>query len=239
VDIADNVEGTVLVAFVVVQWHSLDRGGIDLFGALQHEDVPEALFGEAPQRPPQLGLLLADHVEAEATLVAEPIALVADPLGQVQHDGDRKAVVLSGECDERLARFWLHVGRVDDRQAAQRQPLRGDEVQDLKGIVRHRLIVLVVADRRSAGVRRQHFGRQKVLARKGTLARTGRADKDNKGQVRNRDLHQRTLSITDALASAQHPSEYTQGHTPHDRYHLSTHPFAGSLGMLTWFHPEP
>ena len=38
VDVADDVERAVLVAFVVLQRHPLDRGGFDLLGGLQHED---------------------------------------------------------------------------------------------------------------------------------------------------------------------------------------------------------
>jgi hypothetical protein len=152
VNVSDDVDGAVLVAFVVVERHALDPCGFHFLWALQHEDVPKALFGQTTQGPAQLGLLLANHVAAEVALVTEPIPLLTDLLGQVQHDGDRKAVVLPGEGDERLARFRLHVGRLDDRQAAQGQPLPGDEVQDLEGVVRHGLIVFLVADRRSAGV---------------------------------------------------------------------------------------
>src|SRR5262249_18380839 len=126
-------------------------------------------------------------------LIAESIALPTDLLGQVQNNGDRKAVVPPGEGDKRLTRFRLHVGGVDDRQAPQLQPLRGDEVQDLEGVFGHRLIVLLVADHGSAGVRRQDFGRQEVLARKGGLARTAGADEDDEGKVGNRDLHASTV----------------------------------------------
>jgi hypothetical protein len=79
-------------------------------------------------------------------------------------------VVLTGEGDERLASFRSHVGRVDDRQPAQCQAFRGDEVQDLEGVVRHGLIVFFVAEHRTARVGRHHFGRQEVLSRQGALA---------------------------------------------------------------------
>ena len=122
-NIADDVERAVLVPLVVPQRHPLDGGRFDLFGALQHEDVAEAFPSEATERPPQLRLLLADDVGAEVAVVREPVALLADRLGQVQHDGDRQAVVLPGQLDQRLAGLGLDVGGVDDRQPPQGQPL--------------------------------------------------------------------------------------------------------------------
>jgi hypothetical protein len=179
VNVPDDVEGTVLMALVVVERHSFDVCRLHFLWAFQHEDVPEALFGESTEGPAQLRMLLANYMRAKCTFISQPIALVADLFRHVQHDSDRKAMVLPGEGDERLASFRLHVGRVDDRQPAQRQSFRGDEVQDLEGVVRHRLIVFLVADHRTAGVRRQHFGRQEVLAREGALAGSAGADEDD------------------------------------------------------------
>mgnify|MGYP006137896071 CR=1 FL=1 len=44
------------------------------------------------------------------------VAVVAQPLGQVEHDRDRQAVVPPGERDERGAGLPLHVRRVDDSE---------------------------------------------------------------------------------------------------------------------------
>src|SRR5207245_9575572 len=73
-----------------------------------------------------LPILLANDVGAEVAIVAQAVALVTEPLGQVQHDGDRQAMVLPRKLDERLAGLGLHIRGVDDRQAAQAQPLRRD-----------------------------------------------------------------------------------------------------------------
>jgi hypothetical protein len=88
----------------------------------------------------------------------------------VEHNGYWKAVILPRNLDERFARFPLHVGRVDHRQSAERQSLPRDEVQYREGVIRHRLIVLFVADQRTAGVRRQNLGRQEMLARESALS---------------------------------------------------------------------
>ncbi len=169
-DIADDVERAVLASFVVIQWHMFDGGRFHFLRSFQHEDVAESFFAEAAQGAPQLRVLLADHVRAEVALVTQPIALLTELFRHVQNNGDREAVVLPGEGDERLARFRLHIGCVDDCQAAQSQPLRRDKVQDLEGVLRHPLVVLLVTYQRAAGVRRQNLGRQEMLARKRALA---------------------------------------------------------------------
>ena len=51
------------------------------------------------------------------------VAVVAERLRQVEDDGDRQAVVLPRQCNQRLARFGLHVGRIDDGQLARGEPL--------------------------------------------------------------------------------------------------------------------
>ena len=109
--------------------------------------------------------------------------------GRFEHDGDRQAVVLPGQLDQRLAGLGLDVGGVDDRQPPQGQPLGGDEVQHLERVVRDRLVVLVVADHAPAGVRREDLGGQEVLAGERALARPAGADQDDEGELGDRDLH--------------------------------------------------
>ena len=135
----------------------------DLLGRLQHEDVPEALLPQPAERPPQLRLLVADDVGAEVPVGPQPVPFLADSLGKVEHDGHRQAVVLPGQLDQRLAGLGLDVGGVDDRQPAQGQPLAGDEVEHLEGVVGDGLVVLVVADHRPAGVGREDLGGRKCL----------------------------------------------------------------------------
>jgi hypothetical protein len=98
-------------------------------------------------------------------------------------------VVLPGELDQRLAGLRLHIGSVDRGQAAQSEPLGGDEVQHLKGVARGRLVVRIVADQAPAGVRGQDFRRQEVLARERALARPARADQDDERQLGDCNVH--------------------------------------------------
>src|SRR6516162_7360284 len=73
VDIADDIERPMLVAFVVVERHPFDDCGLDFLWALQHEDVPEAFFGESAQGPTQLRMLLANHMRTKVAFVAQSI----------------------------------------------------------------------------------------------------------------------------------------------------------------------
>ena len=59
----------------------------------------------------------------------------------------------------------------------------------------HRLIVLLVADHRTASVRRQHFGRQEVSARERALAGTAGADEDDEQQVGDSNLHEAATGL--------------------------------------------
>ena len=118
VHVADDVEGAALVAQVVEQLGSGDRGRLYLVGGVQHVDGAEALAGQAVAVPAQLLALAADHVRAEVAVGALGVALGAQPLRQVQDDGDREHVVLAGQQDQVAAGLGLHVGRVDHGQAA-------------------------------------------------------------------------------------------------------------------------
>lgn len=56
----------------------------------------------------------------------------------------------------------------------------------------HGLIVLVVADHATAGVRRENLGGQEMLAGKRTLAGAAGADQDDERQVGDGDSHSST-----------------------------------------------
>lgn len=65
--------------------------------------------------PTKLGDLLADDVRTKTPLVPGAVAVLTELLTQVQHDGDRQAMVLVGQLDQRLGGLGLDVGGVDDR----------------------------------------------------------------------------------------------------------------------------
>ena len=111
-NVADDVERAMLAADL--SFHNGTRsidGRFDFFGAFQHENMAEAFASEPAERPPQLRLLLANDVRAEVAVCRAAVALLTEPFGQIQHDGDRQAVVLPGQlrraaCGPRAARSW-------------------------------------------------------------------------------------------------------------------------------------
>src|SRR5262249_60622795 len=64
-DVADDVEGPVLVLPVIPERLALDGNGVDLLGRREHEDVPKALALEAAEGAAELLGLLAHDVRAE------------------------------------------------------------------------------------------------------------------------------------------------------------------------------
>ena len=66
------------------------------------------------------------------------VALLAEPFGQVEHDGDRQAVVFAGKLDQRLAGLRLYVGGVDDGQPCPAPAAGGDVVQECEGFAASR-----------------------------------------------------------------------------------------------------
>ena len=160
-----------------------DRGGGDLLGRTQDVDRAEPLALEPGQAAAQLAALAAEHVRAEVPVRAAGVALRAELLRQVQDDRHRQHVVRAGQHDELAAGFGLHVGRVDDGEAAAGQPLARDVVQQLERGRRGGLVVLVVGDQTAAEVRGDHLGRLEVRAGERRLAGTGRAHQDDQAQL--------------------------------------------------------
>jgi hypothetical protein len=113
VNIADDVERTVVGPPVVPEWLACDRHGIDLLGRSKHVQLPKALTLQIAQRPMQLASLLSNDVRAERTFGARPIALATDVLRKIEHDCNGQDMIAPGKLDERLSRLSLHIRRVD------------------------------------------------------------------------------------------------------------------------------
>jgi hypothetical protein len=69
--------------------------------------------------------LLAHDVGPEGAVRSVLVALAADLLGQVEHDGDGERVKLPREGDERLAGLGLHVRGIDHGEPSAGEPLPG------------------------------------------------------------------------------------------------------------------
>jgi hypothetical protein len=133
-------------------------------------DVAKPFLFEVPERAVELKALVAHHVIAEIAVRAAGVTLAAHLLRHIEHQRNRKAVVLARERDERLPCLGLDIGRIDHCQAAGLQALPGDELQHLESRSGRRLVVLVVRDQPAAVVRRQDLGRQEMPAGKRRLS---------------------------------------------------------------------
>ena len=174
--VADNVERSGLVPPVVVEAGPDDRRRVDLVRRLENVYDAEALALQPAQPAAQHVTLPAQHVWAEVAVRARGVALGADPLREVEHDGDREHVVLPGERDQVLARLGLHVGGVDDGQAPGREALTGDVVQHVEGVTAGALVVHVVGDEAAAEVAADDLGGPEVARREGAFAGAAHPD---------------------------------------------------------------
>jgi hypothetical protein len=183
VNVADDVERPALLLAVVPERRARDRRRLDLLRRAEHVHLPEALLAEPAQRAAELARLVADHVRAEVAVGPAAVAVLTEPLRQVEDDCDRQEVVLARERDERRAVLALDVGRVDDREPTGLHSLGGDVVEELEGRLGRRLVILVVGDEAAAEVGREHLRRQEVRARERRLARAGGADEQHQRQL--------------------------------------------------------
>ena len=187
VDVADDVEGTVLLAPVIPKALALDNGAGHVVHRLEYGDVPETFALQAAHGLVQGLDLRADDVRPEVTVGACGVPFVVDALRQIENDRGRQHVVLAGQGDQALAILGTHVGGVDDGQPTRRQALGRNEVQDVERVLGDGLVVLVVAHQASAEVGRDDLRGQEVLARKRRLAGAGGTNQRDQRQVRDLD----------------------------------------------------
>jgi hypothetical protein len=109
-------------------------------------------------------------VRAEVAIGSARVAIQTHPLGDVEHNRDRQHVMFLRERDEMLARVRLDVGGVDHRQPAGGEPLPGDVVQDVEGVTRCGLVVLVIGDEAATEIAADDLRRQEVPRSEGRLS---------------------------------------------------------------------
>lgn len=120
VDVADEVEGPVLVAPVGPEPFPFDGCSLDLLDTAQREDPPEPLALETLDRPSEL-LVLASHSMCRQVAVrASCVSFGAHLPGHVEHDRHREDVVLPGQPHQRGARAsrWTLVASTTVRRPA-------------------------------------------------------------------------------------------------------------------------
>ncbi len=75
-------------------------------------DVAKAFAFEAAEGATQVLELVVGDVIAEPAVGTDVVAVLADSFRHVQNNGDRKAMILPREFNERLAVFGLYVGGI-------------------------------------------------------------------------------------------------------------------------------
>ena len=100
-NVANDVEGTVLLLLVVPQRLSFKDRSIHLFRRVEHKHMAKALKLQAPQRAPELLALLANHVRAKIAVGPLLVAIVAKPFGQIENDRDRQTMEIARQLHKR------------------------------------------------------------------------------------------------------------------------------------------
>ena len=123
-DIPDDVEGSVLVLQVIPERLPLDLGRLYFFRRMQHVNMAKSFTLQIPQGPAQLLRLLANDVWPE---IRGPgrfrFRSWQSFSGRSKTIATGRQWILPRQRHDRLARFRLHVGRVDDHQFPGGQPL--------------------------------------------------------------------------------------------------------------------
>jgi len=113
VDVADHVEGAVLIASISPETLALNDGRVDVVFGLEHVDVAESLALEALYRTSERLSLAVDDVSAEIPVGTRFRARLENLLWQVEDDCNGKHVMLTRELEEWLSRLALHACGVD------------------------------------------------------------------------------------------------------------------------------
>jgi hypothetical protein len=97
VDVADNVERSVIGTPVRPRGLALDLDGLHLLGAAEDEDTAESFSVEPAEGALQLRELLTNNAPTEIPVGSTGVAIDAQPLRQVEHDCHWQDVMRPGE----------------------------------------------------------------------------------------------------------------------------------------------
>jgi hypothetical protein len=164
VDVADDVERTVVVAAVDPQGLASDRRGVDLLGRRKDVDVAESLAVQIAQGLAECFGLAVDDVRAKVSVRRTRLR------SRQMRTGRLRTIVTGNTWYSRARRTSgtrasrLDVGGVDHREATALESFGGEVEEDVEGVSGRFLAVLVVGDETAAGIRGDDFGRQEVLA---------------------------------------------------------------------------
>src|SRR2546425_11657306 len=133
VDVADDVERSVLPPAVGPPRLSLDLRRVHFLWRAEDGDSPEAFAFQTPDRATELRSLLADDVRAEVAVGSGGVSFDAELLGNVEDDCHGEDMLGAGQFHEGAASLALDVGGINDSELPCLEALGRDEVQDFEG----------------------------------------------------------------------------------------------------------
>jgi mannose-6-phosphate isomerase-like protein (cupin superfamily) len=131
----------------------------------------------------------------EVAISALPSSVLAKFFWDLENDCHCDAVKLTCQCEKRFSRLHFHIGGINYGQPPGRQPLGGQEVQNLESIRGGGLIIFIVRNHSPEKIGRQDFGESKMFPGESGLATAGVADDHHEAKFWNYDLH-REMSST-------------------------------------------
>ncbi len=185
VDVADDIERSVVRTPVGPKRLPADLEPVDLLRGFHHLNLPEAFLLQPAQTFPQSPRMVAGNMFAESPVWPVFIAGEADFRVYIQDQGDRQGMVFPCQRHQTGPVFPLDRRCIDDSQQAPFEPQPGGVGQKVEGIGRCRLIRFVIRNQRAAVVGRHDLGFQEMFPGKAGLARARRPDQNDQGEVGN------------------------------------------------------
>jgi hypothetical protein len=130
--------------------HDLDAVGLLDRAQLVH--VAEAFLVDAADVAPQARHVVAHHLRPVLAIGPRLVALMADILAGVEHDGDGQRVEFLGDARQLRPVLLAHIGGVNHDDLAPLEAGLGDDMQEGEGIRRSIEAVLVVLHHAAAGI---------------------------------------------------------------------------------------
>ena len=195
VHVADDVEGAGEAAPIGPERHAFDFRRVGLLGRVETVDVADPLAAEAAQRAAQRGQMVAHHVGAELPVRSKRVAFVAELARHVEDEADGQRVEALRQGDQGAAVLRADIGRVDHGQTPRRHALGGNEVDQVEGVARGGLVVLVVGDQAAAGVGGDDLGGLEVAAREGRFAGARGSDQQDQAEIGDGQAHRLNTAI--------------------------------------------
>ena len=184
-DIANDIEGAVLVLFIVPHPCPDYFRVFQLLQGVDHIHEPEAFPFQVFDGPLQFPAVLMDYPLRIISLRPCLVPFLEQRFWQVQHNGHRMHVLFPGHIDNLLPGVFLNVGRVNNRQLHIVQPFIGCIVKQIKGIVGCSLIVFIIRNHTPEEVRGKDFCGFEVLQGEAGFPGGGCTDHGNQAELRN------------------------------------------------------